>query len=87
MSTEIHLKRENDPLRREIASLLEKIAVLEAPKLAAPNPLAPALPTASVASSAPEKKYNPFNPCPHDPVFNALRAQHQQKRRSWLDFK
>jgi hypothetical protein len=83
MSAEIHLKRENDRLRREIASLLEKIAVLEVDKLAAPNPLAPALP----AASAPEKKYNPFNPCPHDPVFNALRAQHQQKRRSWLDFK
>jgi hypothetical protein len=73
MSTEIHLKRENDRLRREISELKAKIAEL-----------VPKQPEQPVA-----EKYDPFQPVKPgtDPVFNVLRAQHpyNRERRSWLN--
>jgi hypothetical protein len=75
MSTEIHLKRENDRLRREISELKAKIAAL-----------VPKQPEAPVA-----EKYDPFQPVKPgtDPVWDMLRQQHphNRKRRSWLDLK
>jgi hypothetical protein len=74
--SEIALKRDNDRLRREIAELRQRIAELEA--------RLPKHPEASKVT--PEKRpLDVFNPCPNDHAFNALRAQHQQKRRSWLN--
>ena len=78
MSTEIHLKRENDRLRREIAELKAQIAELEV-----------RLPKQAEASkdkaSAPAKGYDPFNPVPGDVVVNMMRQKQRQKRRSWLE--
>ena len=44
----------------------------------------------AVTATAPEpetKPYDPMDPCPNDPVFNMLRAQHpyNRERRSWLN--
>jgi hypothetical protein len=73
MSTEIHLKRENDRLRREISELKAKI-----------SELVPKQPEAPVA-----EKYDPFQPVKPgtDPVWDMLRQQHphNRKRGSWLD--
>jgi hypothetical protein len=75
MSSEIHLKRENDRLRREISELKAKIAAL-----------VPKQPEASKESPAPEKKpFDPWAPT-GDAVFDALRSRGgQPKRRSWLN--
>jgi cell division septum initiation protein DivIVA len=71
------LKRDNQRLRQEVSELTAKIAELGArlPKQA----------KATLETTAERKPYNVYDPAPGDHAFNALRAQHQQKRRSWLE--
>jgi len=75
--SEIFLKRENDRLRREIQLLQNKISELEA--------LVPKKPEQPKQSVVDKPKLDVFNPCPNDHAFNALRAQHNRRRRSWMD--
>jgi len=61
-------------LERELAEERKKY------KRTQPNPVAPSYTGAAKETS----KYDPFNPVPNDPVFNALRTQHR-RRTSWLE--
>jgi hypothetical protein len=68
MSTEIHLKRENDRLRREISELKAKIAALV--------PKQPEQPVAEKSG------FDPYS-FSH-PVINALSSIPRRKRRIWM---
>jgi hypothetical protein len=79
MSTEIHLKRENDRLRREISELRAKIAELEA--------RLPKEPPAVDKKPEEKPKFNPFQPVRPglDPYWDFVQSQKHPRRRSWLE--
>jgi hypothetical protein len=77
---ERNLKIENSRLRREIVQLKKELADIRQNK--PPVSESKIIQTSGMTD---KQKYDPFNPCPNDPVFNGIRAQHQQKPRSWLN--
>jgi hypothetical protein len=81
--SEQSVKIENSKLKRRISELERELSDLHQnkPKVSESK----IVQTAATATDSP--KYDPFNPCPNDPVFNMLRQQHPhiRRRRSWLD--
>jgi hypothetical protein len=82
--SERSLQIENSRLRREVTQLKKELDDLR--RIGRQDQQSKITEPATATAPEPERKsFDPFNPCPNDPVFNMLRQQHQHRKRRWMD--